>query len=94
MLLGLRRGARADAGRREARAELLKRPDGQIAHIETEYNDIFITKRRNELTMSFQLKGWDYTESVTNLRDPDDLPVRYTRVMTVALPTRRSPRKS
>ena len=37
-------------------------PDGQIAHIETEYNDIFITKRRHELTMSFQLKGWDYTE--------------------------------
>ena len=64
------------------RAALLKRPDGQIARIETEYNDIFITKRRHELTMSFQLKGWDYTESVTNLRDPDDLPVRYTRFMT------------
>ena len=35
--------------------------------------------------MSFQLKGWDYTESVTNLKDPDDLPVVYTRMMTVAL---------
>jgi spermidine synthase len=35
--------------------------------------------------MSFQLKGWDYTESVTNLRDPDDLPVHYTRFMTGAL---------
>ena len=35
-----------------------------IAHIETQYNDIFITKRRSELTMSFQLKGWDYTELV------------------------------
>ena len=43
---------------------MLKRADGRIAHIETEYNDIFITKRRNELTMSFQLKGYDYTESV------------------------------
>jgi spermidine synthase len=67
------------------RADLLKRADGRIAHIETEYNDIFITKRRNELTMSFQLKGWDYTESVMNLRDPDDLPVKYTRSMTTAL---------
>jgi spermidine synthase len=68
-----------------ARQALLKRPDGQIARIETEFNDIFITKRRHLLTMSFQLKGWDYTESVTNLRDPDDLPVHYTRFMPVAL---------
>lgn len=69
----------------QTRADLLKRPDGQIARIETEYNDIFITKRRHELTMSFQLKGFNYTESVTNLRDPDDLPVHYTRSMTTAL---------
>jgi predicted membrane-bound spermidine synthase len=67
------------------RAEMLKRPDGRVAHIETEYNDIFVTKRRNELTMSFQVKGYDYTESIANLRDPDDLPVRYTQVMTVAV---------
>ena len=64
---------------------MLKRADGRIAHIETEYNDIFITKRRNELTMSFQLKGYDYTESVANLTDPDDLPVRYTQMMTVGV---------
>ena len=51
-------------------------PDGRVAHIETEYNDIFITKRRNQLTMSFQLKGFDYTELVANLTDPDDLPVQ------------------
>ena len=67
------------------RSEMLKRADGRIAHIETEYNDIFITKRRNELTMSFQLKGYDYTESVANLTDPDDLPVRYTQVMTLGV---------
>jgi spermidine synthase len=66
------------------RAAMLKQPDGRIAHIESEYNDIFINKRRGELTMSFQLKGWDYTESVTNLRDPDDLPLRYSQVMTAA----------
>lgn len=67
------------------RAELLRRPDGQLARIETEYNDIFIVKRGRDVTMSFQLKGWNYTESVTNLRDPDDLPVFYTRMMTIGV---------
>lgn len=75
----------------QARTALLSRPDGQIAHMETEYNDIFITKRRHELTMAFQLKGRNYTESVTNLRDPDDLPVHYTRYMTAALPYPENP---
>jgi len=70
---------------RQIRSEMLKRADGRIAHIETEYNDIFITKQRNELTMSFQLKGYDYTESIANLVDPDDLPVRYTQVMTLGV---------
>ncbi len=76
-----------------ARAALLKRPDGQIAHLETEYNDIFINKRRHELTMSFQLKGRNYTETVVDLRDPDNLPVHYTRTMTVALPYAQAPRR-
>ena len=83
---GLVPGARADELiDAQTRADLLKRADGRIARIETEYNDIFVTKRRNELTMSFQLKGFDYTESVANLADPDDLPVRYTQVMTVGI---------
>jgi spermidine synthase len=67
------------------RAEMAKRADGRIAHIESEHNDIFITKRGRELTMAFQLKGFDYTESVASLTDPDDLPIRYTQVMTLAL---------
>ena len=81
----------APAGRAESlidesvRAAALKRADGRIAHLETEYNDIFITKRKNQLVMSFQVKGWDYTESVINLADPDDLPLPYARVMTVAV---------
>jgi predicted membrane-bound spermidine synthase len=66
------------------RAAMLARPNGRIAHIETEYNDVFITRRGKELVMSFQVKGWDYTESVANLLDPDDLPLRYAQVMTVA----------
>jgi predicted membrane-bound spermidine synthase len=66
------------------RAAMLKRGNGRVAHIETEYNDVFITKRQNQLVMSFQVKGWDYTESVANLTDPDDLPLRYAQVMTIA----------
>jgi spermidine synthase len=85
-LLLMAPGARAeeliDEGVREA---MLQRADGRLAHIETEYNDIFITKRAHELMLSFQLKGFDYTESITNLADPDDLPVRYTQVMTVGV---------
>jgi predicted membrane-bound spermidine synthase len=80
----------APAGRAESlidegvRAAMAKRANGRVAHIETEYNDVFITKRGNQLVMSFQVKGWDYTESVANLTDPDDLPLRYAQVMTVA----------
>ena len=66
------------------RADILKRKDGRLAHVESEYNDIYISKRRNQLIMTFQLKGWDYTESVTNLEDPDDLPLHYSQVMTAA----------
>ena len=66
------------------RASMLERADGRLAHIETAYNDVFITKRQHQLVMSFQLKGWDYTESVSNLLDPDDLPLRYAQVMTIA----------
>jgi spermidine synthase len=78
--------ARADSLVDEGvRAAMLKRPDGQIAHIESEYNDIYVRKRRGDLILSFQLKGWDYTESVTNLRDPDDLPLRYAQAMTIAV---------
>ena len=66
------------------RVAMLERADGRLAHIETPYNDVFITKRQHQLVMSFQLKGWDYTESVSNLRDPDDLPLRYAQVMTIA----------
>jgi predicted membrane-bound spermidine synthase len=69
----------------EVRADMLARKDGRVAHIETEHNDIYINKRREELTMSFQLKGWDYDESIINLKDPDDLPVLYTRNMTLGV---------
>src|SRR6266478_4724210 len=75
------------------RASMLERADGRLAHIETAYNDVFITKRQHQLVMSFQLKGWDYTESVSNLLDPDDLPLRYAQVMTIATVYPEAPRK-
>ena len=75
------------------RTGMLGRADGRLAHIETEYNDVFITKRGHQLVMSFQLKGWDYTESVSNLLDPDDLPLRYAQVMTIATIYPEAPRK-
>jgi spermidine synthase len=75
------------------RAAILKRNDGQLAHIESEYNDIYITKRRGMLIMTFQLKGWDYTESVANLSDPDDLPLHYSRAMMASLLYPKEPKK-
>ena len=75
------------------RAAMLQRSDGRIAHVETEYNDVFITKRQTQLVMSFQVKGWDYTESISNLADPDDLPLRYAQVMTVATTYPEAPKK-
>jgi predicted membrane-bound spermidine synthase len=69
----------------QVRSTMLARKDGEIAHIETSYNDIFVTKKGAILAMSFQLKGWDYTQSEINLRDPDDLPVAVARQMTTAV---------
>jgi len=76
-----------------ARGDLLKRRDGQIAHVETEYNDIFVTKRGPILSMSFSLKGWDITQSLTNLRDPDDLPLKIAQTMTTAIVYPEEPKK-
>ena len=66
------------------RAEMLTRKGGQIAHLETVYNDIFVSKDANILKMSFQWKGWYFHESEVNLADPDDLPMLYARVMSTA----------
>lgn len=66
------------------REQLLSRKDGQIDHVETTYNDIFVFKDKAELHMAFQLKGWDYTQSTINLKDADDLPLPVARQMTMA----------
>src|SRR5438045_3428091 len=68
----------------EIRAAMLKRKDGQITHAETIYNDIFVVKYRNLLTMTFHWKGYYFQESQVNLADPDDLPMLYARAISIA----------
>ncbi|HML12549.1 MAG TPA: fused MFS/spermidine synthase, partial [Xanthobacteraceae bacterium] len=66
------------------RADMLKRKNGLIAHIETVYNDIFVGKYQNILKLAFQWKGWYTRQSEANLADPDDLPLLYTRAFSLA----------
>jgi spermidine synthase len=66
------------------RAEMLKRKSGLIAHVETAYNDIFVSKQASLLKMAFQWNGWYFSESEADLADRDDLPMLYTRVMNIA----------
>jgi spermidine synthase len=67
------------------RATVLAREDGQLAHVEGQYNDIYVIKRGNELLLTSRLKGWNYTESRINLSDADLIPANYLRMMTTAL---------
>jgi spermidine synthase len=68
------------------RAQMLKHADGRVARIETEYNTLFIDKHGSQLSLSSMFKGRaDYIESIVDLKDPDDLPVPYNRIMPVAL---------
>ncbi|HEX3504964.1 MAG TPA: fused MFS/spermidine synthase [Xanthobacteraceae bacterium] len=68
------------------RADMLKHSDGQVAHIETEYNNLFIDKHGSLLGLSSMFKGRpDYVESIVDLKDPDALPVSYNRIVPVAL---------
>lgn len=67
------------------RTALSAREDGQLAHIEGQYNDIYVVKRGNELLMTARLKGWNYTESRISLTDQEVVPARYLRLMTTAL---------
>jgi spermidine synthase len=75
------------------RAQMLKHANGRVAHVETEYNDIFITKRGSQLSLSTRFKGASYIESVVDLKDPDELPVPYTQIMSVALTYPEQPKR-
>jgi spermidine synthase len=65
----------------QVRAAALKLKNGLVAHIETEYNDVFIAKRDAYLAMSFQRYSQAYNESISSLSNPDELPVPYTQTM-------------
>jgi spermidine synthase len=68
-----------------ARAQMLKHGDGQVAHLETEYNDLFIDKHGSLLGLSSTYKRRDYIESIVDLKDPDAITLLYGRMMPVAL---------
>jgi hypothetical protein len=65
------------------RAQMLKQSDGGVAHLETEYNDLFIDKHGSLPGAEQQVQGGgpDYIESVIDLKDPDAMPVPYNRIM-------------
>jgi len=68
------------------RAQMLRHSDGRVAHLETEYNDLFVDKHGSFLGLSSRYKGRpDYIESLVDLRDPDAMPVQYNQIMPVAL---------
>ena len=57
----------------------------RIESVESEYNNIFISRVGDFVAMSFRVRYRDETESVINRRDPDALPLPYTRAMTAVL---------
>jgi len=79
-------GSRADSLFDESvRAEMLKHRDGPVAHVETEYNDLFIAKHNSFLVMSTRYRAESNIHSIVNLSDPDDMPAVYTRIMSAGL---------
>lgn len=58
--------------------------DGVIESVESEYNNIYVVKRGQQLFMNFGHRDSHYVESIYDLLDPTSLPARYTRYMTIA----------
>jgi len=70
----------------DVRAQMLKHGDGRVAHLETEYNNLFIDKHGSLLGLSSMYAGRpNYIESIVDLKDPDIMPVPYNQTMTAAL---------
>ncbi|WP_051387027.1 fused MFS/spermidine synthase [Bradyrhizobium sp. ARR65] len=86
LLLGISRACADDLIDENVRAQMLKHSDGRVVHLETEYNDLFIDKQGSFLSLSSRYKGRpDYINSLVDLKDPDNMPVPYNRIMPVAL---------
>ena len=79
------RASSADLYDASIRAQMLKRQDGRVAHLETEYNNIYINKYGPFLSMTTRVRNETNYHSIIDLKDPDDLPVPYTRLMPAAL---------
>jgi spermidine synthase len=85
-VLALAAGAQADSLVDESvRARMLAHKDGRVAHIESEYHDVFVEKRGPLLALTTRARNETYFHSIVDLRDPDALPVPYTRIMNAAL---------
>jgi predicted membrane-bound spermidine synthase len=67
------------------RAKMLKHEGGPVAHVETEYNNVYISKNGPMLAMTTMVaKRWLF-ESIVDLKDPDDLQVPYSKLMPAGL---------
>src|SRR5580693_4803852 len=76
------------------RAQMLKHGDGRVAHLETEYNNLFIDKHGSMLGLSSMYTGRpNYIESIVDLKDPDAMPVPYDQTMTAALAYPTAPKR-
>jgi spermidine synthase len=67
------------------RARMLKRDDGLVAHIETEYNNLYVSKLGSLLALTTRVRSEIYPHSIVDLKDPDNMPVSYTRMMPAVL---------
>lgn len=67
------------------RAHMLAHKDGRVAHIESEYNDVFVEKRGPLLALTTRVRNEKFFHSIVNLTDPDDMPAPYTRLMSAGL---------
>ena len=72
---------------------MLRHRDGAIAHVETQYNDLFVAKRGPMLWLSTRFKANYNIHSMVNLTDPDDLPVPYTQLLTAGLIYPQAPKR-
>ena len=86
LVLGGDRAWSDDVFDANVRAQMLKHGDGRVAHLETEYNNLFIDKHGSLLGLSSMYAGRpNYIESIVDLKDPDAMPVPYDQTMTAAL---------
>ena len=72
---------------------MLGHANGRIAHVETQQTDLYIDKMGSMLMMSLRYKRDGYVDSMTNLKDPDELPLEYSRTITTSLAYPEKPKR-